>query len=400
MDHRQRMLAAIQGKPVDRIPWVPRLDIWYRANRMAGTLPSSYRNATLMEITDDLDFGYHAVIPDFQDLRSREDDLDRGLGIFNLHSMPYRTVLEDVRREVRFESDRTVVEYHTPKGTLRTVVRFDEMIKKSGATLTHIEEHAFQSEQNYPALEYLFTHARVEPNYEGYNAFAQKIGPRGLAVGFVCLAASPKQFIMRELMPVDVFFYELNDHPDEIASLVEAIGKYWEKILRISADCPAEVFLLGANYDASITYPPFFVQHIQPWLKKFAQMLHARGKYLLTHTDGENTGLLEPYLESNFDIADSICPAPMTKLTFQEVRNIFGDKITILGGIPSVALLPTSMPDRDFDRYIDHFLSVIGKGNHLILGISDTTPPGADFNRLIRLNDRIRAFGPVPGVSP
>ena len=33
-------------------------------------------------------------------------------------------------------------------------------------------------------------------------------------------------------------------------------------------------------------------------------------EYLLTHTDGENQGLLQHYVASNFDIADSVCPAP------------------------------------------------------------------------------------------
>ena len=39
MTHKQTMLAVLRGQSVDRIPWVPRLDLWYRANRRAGTLP-------------------------------------------------------------------------------------------------------------------------------------------------------------------------------------------------------------------------------------------------------------------------------------------------------------------------------------------------------------------------
>ncbi|PJB71698.1 MAG: hypothetical protein CO096_09185, partial [Armatimonadetes bacterium CG_4_9_14_3_um_filter_66_14] len=63
------MLAAIQGRPTDRIPWAPRLDLWYNANKRAGTLPSRYRNATLTELVDDLEVGFHAVVPDFRGLR-------------------------------------------------------------------------------------------------------------------------------------------------------------------------------------------------------------------------------------------------------------------------------------------------------------------------------------------
>src|SRR5512133_602259 len=107
MTHKQRMLATIRGQATDRIPWVPRLDLWHRANRQAGTLPAEYRDLTLMQLLDALGWGYHAVIPDFQDLRSPLDDADRALGLYNLHMMPLRTVLEGARREIRREGDRT-----------------------------------------------------------------------------------------------------------------------------------------------------------------------------------------------------------------------------------------------------------------------------------------------------
>jgi len=116
---------------------------------------------------------------------------------------------------------------------------------------------------------------------------------------------------------------------------------------------------------------------------------------LLTHTDGENTGLLDHYLESNIDVADSICPAPMTKLTFKQVRTHFSGQITIMGGIPSVCLLKNSMSDNDFEAYLDRFFSELGSGDHLILGISDTTPPGAAFERIEKIGERVQAFGPV-----
>jgi len=35
-------------------------------------------------------------------------------------------------------------------------------------------------------------------------------------------------------------------------------------------------------------------------------------------------------------VADSVCPAPMTKLTFKQHRDTFAGRVTIMGGIPSV----------------------------------------------------------------
>jgi hypothetical protein len=308
---------------------------------------------------------------------------------------PYRTVLENVERRSRVEGDRRFVEYVTPKGVLRTTVLYDESMRRAGITITHVEEHAFKSAADYPALGHLFENIRVEPNAEGYSEFAAKVGDRGIPVGYVTGAASPMHFILRELMPLETFFYEMFDHPGELKRLAEQVGVFYKRMLSAAAGSSAEVFLLGANYDASVTYPPFFAEHIEPTLRAFADTLHARGKFLLTHTDGENTGLLEHYVGSRIDVADSVCPAPMTKLTFREVRDFFAGRITIMGGIPSVALLKDSMPDADFGRFLDRFFEDIGRGDHLILGISDTTPPGAQFERILEIGKRVEAFGPV-----
>jgi len=395
MTPKEQMLAAIRGEPSDRIPWAPRLDLWFRAHQRAGTLPAKYRKASLRDLTDDLGMGYHGVVPDFRDLRGPEDDADRALGIYNLRSMPYQTVLENVRRRVRVEGDRTLVQYETPHGSIETITVYDDAMARAGISITHVERQPFQGERDYAPLGYLFENARVVPQYDGYQQFADYVGDRGLAIGWVTAAGSPMHWIQRELMPLNVFFYEMYDRPESLAQLARQIEGYWDRIVEVVCECPAEALLLGANYDATVTYPPFFRDHILPWLRAFARKLHARGQYHLTHTDGENTGLLPHYLAAEIDIADSVCPAPMTKLSFREVRDAFAGRITIMGGIPSIALLPSSVPDREFSRFLDGFFEQIGRGDHLILGISDTTPPGADFNRILEIGRRTEAFGPV-----
>ena len=42
MTHRERILRALRGEAVDRLPWVPRLDLWYNAHKRAGTLPAPF----------------------------------------------------------------------------------------------------------------------------------------------------------------------------------------------------------------------------------------------------------------------------------------------------------------------------------------------------------------------
>jgi uroporphyrinogen-III decarboxylase len=396
---KQNMLRALKGEGTDCLPWAPRLDLWYLANRRAGTLPAKYRNATLAELVDDMGWTYHAIVPNFKDVRDPLDEADRALGLYNLWNMPYRTVLEDVRRMVIVDGDSTNVEYETPSGTVRTSVRYDESMRKAGITISHVAEHAIKGPADYAALGYIFENARVEPNYDGYSRYAESIGDRGVTAAFVSLAASPMHLIQRELMPFDSFCYALYDYRDEMAALADKIGGYWQRVLDVVCDCPADVVFIGANYDASTTFAPFFAEHITPWLQRYADALHARGKFLLTHTDGENTGLLEHYVDSRIDIADSICPAPMTKLTLKEVRDYFAGRIAILGGVPSVSLLSSSMSDAQFDLFIEKFFEDLGDARRHVLGLSDTTPPAAQWARLVKLGNIAGSIGPIPASS-
>ena len=158
----------------------------------------------------------------------------------------------------------------------------------------------------------------------------------------------------------------------------------------------------GGNYDQNITTPKFFATEIAPWLRRASARAHAVGKALLTHTDGENQKLLPLYPSCGFDVAESVCPKPMTRCSLQEIRHGMGPGVTIWGGICSIALLKGSMDDAAFERYVDQTFAQIGSGERLILGVSDMVPPDADLNRLERIKERVEAFGPVPaahGVS-
>lgn len=149
-----------------------------------------------------------------------------------------------------------------------------------------------------------------------------------------------------------------------------------------------------------LTWPHFFADEIAPWLKMVSDKLHGASKLLLTHTDGENKDLLQHYPATGIDVADSVCPAPMTKCTLKEIRQGMGDNITVWGGIPSISLLPDSMNDEDFDRYLDNLFESIGSGSNLIRGVSDNVLPDADLNRLEEVKRRVERFGPVPRTDP
>jgi hypothetical protein len=396
MTYRERMLAAIQERPTDLIPFVPRLDLWYKANKYKGSLPTKYKNATLLQILDDLDLGYHTVTADRDLYDDSLDNVDRALGIWRVRTKPHHPKFRDIKRNVFYQDDTVVVEYLTPVGNIRTKVVYDESMRKAGITLSHVSEHAIKSDADYDAVAYLFEHADVYPNYECLEQFKDEIGDRGLLVGTASMGASAMHHILHELMPYDLFFTEYYDHYDELLRLAERMAPYINKVIDIAIKSPADIIQSGTNYDVQITWPPFMEKHITPFLADTAEKCHAADKFLLTHTDGENKGLLPYFLKGKIDIADSVCPAPMTSLTLKEIREAFAGNITIWGGIPSISVLENSMSDYEFDAFLDDlFTKQVGSGDHLILSIADTAPPEMKFSRLEQISKRVKEFGPV-----
>lgn len=392
MTHRERILAVCRGEVPDRIPWVPRLDLWYAAHSRAGTLPGQFGGMGLREITEAMGVGYHAVIPDFSDVTSPDGGADRGLGIYHLKGMAYDTRLHDAEREVAMPGGVTRVAYHTPAGSVSCAFRYTDEMRQAGASISWVDDHVLKGLSDYRALEHIFSHLEVVPTYDTYRAWHDWVGEAGVAVAYGNAAASPMQHIMRDLLPVADFFLEMHDHPAQLRALAEAMEPWFEQVLSVLVHSPAEIILWGGNYDETITYPPFFEEHILPWLARAAEAAHRHGKLLLTHTDGENAGLLHLYRRAGFDIADSLCPAPMTKLTLaQAIAALPG--ITIWGGIPSVALVEESMSQAHFERLTTDTISLAAGRSHLILGIADTTPANASFDRLRYIIEAVRSAG-------
>ena len=397
MTHKERMLKAARGEWADQLPYAPRIDLWHNSNSMRGTLPPPFKqSATLDEIADYIGGGYHKIVPEFLNVSSSEDNIDRGIGVYRLWGMAYRPELVGVEREVKKEGDTTLVTYHTPMGSVSCKILYSEEMKRAGASITWITEHIIKEPKDYKTIGYIFKNMKILPDYNNYLEFQRKVGDKGFPAAFANLSASPMHHIMKEFLDATTFYLEMYDHPKEMRGLCEDMEPYFDQIFKILADSPAEVIFSGANYDEMITYPPFFRDHIMPHLQKLATLLHSKGKLLLCHCDGENQGLLDLIPESGMDIAEAVCPQPMTKVTITQVKKAFKGKVTVFGGIPSVALLEESMSDQEFERFMKNLFMEIAPGDRFILGISDTTPPDAKFERLVWIAQMVQEWGRLP----
>lgn len=391
------MLAAASGGVVDRVPWAPRMDLWAIALRARGTLPPGFDRLDTAGIADRLGVACHAVSCDRTLAAPSEDQTLRGLGLANHPDYPFRVELRGV--DVSFEHDPTgaraggavqAATFRTPRGEVRTRLRATEEMRRNGISLPFMDSYAIRCADDFDAVGWLFEHVEVVPAPQQYGRFRARVGERGLAVAQGPVAASPMHLVLHELVAMDQFFYLYADERPRLAALARRMEPVFEATLAAELATDAEVIFWGGNFDQDLTWPPFFEQEIAPWLRRVADRAHAAGKLVLTHCDGENRALLPLLRDCGFDVAESVCPAPMTQLPLRRLREGFGPRVTVWGGVPSVALLRSSMSDAAFDRWLAELVAEIERDpRRLIVGVSDNVPPDASLERFERIGEAI-----------
>ncbi|MBL8701518.1 MAG: corrinoid protein [Alphaproteobacteria bacterium] len=398
--HRQRLLAAYRGETVDTLPYAPRLDLWYLANRVRGTLPPPHANRSQNELARAEGWAiYFREADDLLDPAFHAAYAHRGIG---LHC-PKDSIVDfvmprDVEVTVARDDGLIRVEYRTPVGMVWSTTRYDHETQSLGiSTPVHVD-HVIKSPADYPAVRHLFANMDVALNPVRFERWAADIGEDGLAVAMGFAGASPMQQIQRDLIDPTQFFFHYSDHYALLRDLVEAMEPLFAKTLRLHAQGPSEIVLWGANFDDMLTYPPYFEREIKPWIDRVGAELGAAGKRLMCHCDGENLGLMDLIHESGMHIAESICPAPMTRVPLAEYYRRWSDKLVLEGGIPSTLLLRDTS-DAEFESYLDEMFRAIAPGTRMVVGIADQVPPDAIFSRLQRIGDRVAREGRLPLVA-
>ena len=335
MTNRERLLAIVAGQSPDRIPWIPRPEIWHEAHRHLGTLPEKYQGWSLKEIRRDL-----------------------AMGTWSLTNI-YRTELHDVEVRTHERDRETLTEYITPLGTVSTLDRRSERLDELGMIGQQVEK-MIKGPADYPVVEYLIQHTEIIPTYEEYLAHEKEIGDDGYPMAWA--GYDPLSEIMLDLVGYNLVYYHLHDYPHQIAHLMEVLEERTAKIQQVALDSPAKLTMSGSHFSSMMTPPNLFEKYMLPFYQSFSERLHARGKLLACHADDDTSLLLDLLVEAGFDLLDCFVTAPMVPVTLEQARAVFGNKVIIWGGLPST-LLCDPVTDEEFETYMMNMFRTIAPGD-------------------------------------
>ena len=364
---RQRALGVMQGRQPDRIPFITRLETWYKSHQRTGTLPAEFREMTLPELHRTLNIGQLKFsVPFAYRLKGVEVCV-----WFNGERIAHENepVLENFPGMWDYvPTDRagmTVTELVTPAGRLRLQHMLLEENVLTG-TDPYLKEHLIKDEADFKTIEYILERLEWVPRFENYSGEQARLGEDAFVVPL--LLRIPFQQVLLEYLGEMALFYSLYDHPKQIQRLLEVLD--WQMLELLdrlnSLDAPYVEF--PDNLHGSMTNPKLFQEYCLPAYQKYSEILHWQGKKVGSHTDGNLKPLLRLLAESGLDVCESFSPYPLTECRFEDAWAAWESGPVIWGGIPSPVLEEGTSP-AEFTTYLEGLFAEIDRP--LILGVVD-----------------------------
>jgi YD repeat-containing protein len=370
MNNRERILAIINHQAPDRIPWIPRLDLWYNARVKTGSLPDIFAGMTLRQVEGALRLGTPA----------RDGHV-------------YRVAYDGLEFTTAQHDNQTITEIHTPLGSLRQVVVASQELADQGIQGL-MKEHYLKSARDYHLLEWVVERMQFIPTYADYLAYDQDIGEDGLPM--VEIAFSPFWNFLEVFAGFDNAFYHLIDYPNEVEHLLRRIEEvYRERLWPVVANSPAQLILTDAHLNSQLTPPRLFEKYLMPYHRDLSALLRSRGKCPALHADADTSRILGHIEESGWEMVECFVTVPMVPMTLVRARQAWGNRMIIWGGIPSV-LLSAGTPENVFQAYVQDVFKTIAPGDAFILGIADNAMPDSLIERVAWISDFVEEHGAYP----
>ena len=286
---------------------------------------------------------------------------------------------------LRDRPGETIAEFITPKGTLTTrTVLSPEGVTQGVVPLMNI--HPVKGPEDYPAFEYIFEHAEFVSEFTHVEETQTRLGEFGFVVPMI--NRTPFQQLALDHVGEVAFFYMLYDHPELVEKMMLLLDQMMLEDLRQISSYSGIYVQFDDNLDGMITNPRLFKTYCLPYYQHYTEILHAQGKKVGSHTDGNLKRLLAMLVESGLDVCESFSPAPLTECTFDEAWSAWQESGPMIwGGIPSPLLEPqTSEPE--FNIYLDQVLQA-AQQHPMILGIGDFVMPNNLIERVQTIAERV-----------
>lgn len=259
----------------------------------------------------------------------------------------------------------------TPKGTLKQIVS-----KTDSSWASLVKKEWVCDENDLKIMQYVEENCDWIWNQEHYEKMQAEWGRLGAPCVFIPRVSMQRLFI--DLMGVEQAIYTVYDYPEVVESYFKALHESQFRLLDVINKSPINLINFGDNIHSGTLSPDLFRDYVLEEYQQRCEKLHQADKFVYSHFDGDNQGLMEFYKETGLDGIEAITPKPQGDVTLEEVKEHLGDMF-LVDGIPAVYFDETYSEDvliKCVEKIIELFAP------NLVLGISDEISSTGDIERV------------------
>ena len=359
MNSRERILAALHGEQLDRIPFCPFLAyVWEH-------FPPELRDAGQLAF-------HHAV---------GADPLWRGGG-----GCPVKAILpERLERKTVEHGDRSTTYTITPVGTLR----WSSARSETGNT-SFLVEHPLKTEEDFKVRMWIEENTTYAIDLEPVREHFQGPGREGLSLGMLIpRCKSAYQDLVETLVGTEELIYALMDFPETVRDLWRLMVANDLEAARLACDSPYDHFITWEDSSTQNYSPTQYDEFIGSEIGQWCAVLADVGKWYVQHACGHVAALTERMRDHGVFAIESISPPPTGNLTIRDARALVGDTMGIIGGIEPTQFL--NLSERELGPYVECVIED-GQGGPFVLANSDSCPPGVTVEKFKQVAEVAKAY--------
>lgn len=346
MTARERVLAALYREKPDQLPWSPCVDHYFMES-----LPKEIQKQGFVALAKELGF----------------DLMLRHVPAVSIH---YSGNMEKNVFWIDAHHQKTV--FKTPHGELSQIVNYH-------TGTSRYTEHFIKSIEDVPAMIYVQEHREYDTCYDNFKKVSDEIGDAGIAL--VTSPATPLAILHEDYIGLANTIFFLEDHPDEMKALMDAMHKAHLMEAALAALSPSPAVFSYDDTSTTTISRNFYNDHTLYALNDYGKKVKefAPEKPYIVHMCGKLKGFKDLVNMTEVDGIDSLCPPSTGDVELWEGRNYWPDKV-LIGGIDPCAL--AIEPIDCLDAKLKQLFEKIEGMDKLILCTGDAVAWGTPIENL------------------
>lgn len=366
MSSRERIMAALRGQDVDRIPWSPCIDGYFLGgvDQVDGfrRIGADAMLRHIVNYVGDLPYYFTSTIPGKKMLWTKQQRTVEGV---------------------------TEVTYETPLGTL--IERFK--YNPESPNIPWTTRRRVRTIEDVKILTWMYEQTDVVPMPYMFERAEKRIGDDGIST--ISIPGTPILTLLNGEVDIDTFWYLYFDHTEAMEELFEAMHGMVIKICRVCAEGKAPVIIQYENLSSTLCSPKIWSRYTPDWIREYAEILRGGGKIFLQHDCGHLLAFGDKLGQVALDgMVDVATPPTGTLPDLATARRLWGPDKFIMGGIDATA--QAEMEPERLKEYARQVLMKMGDGRRMALGTNDAVPRNTTWERLQAVSEVVRENGRFP----